>query len=148
VRQVVPHALDLGGDDRKIVEQPFRGGAQELAAVSVPQKRPIGAAELAGVVLEAREEAAPSAAGRGIDREAGRERLGLLLQSFDAQQLTAKGRLWRFTASGADEERSTLLLRWRTVVDREPATANVGAPDGSAGIPTRRFSCGRRHRWR
>ena len=66
-RQVLAHVADLGGDQVEVVEQPLRGGRDELPAVHVVGQREVGLAQDARVVGEAREQVARVAA-RAWDR--------------------------------------------------------------------------------
>jgi hypothetical protein len=74
----------------KVVEEPFRGGGHELAVVHVLGKRPVGRAQRAGIVVEARKDAAGAPAPRGIDGESRGQRQRALFEPLDAEQLLAK----------------------------------------------------------
>ena len=103
-RQVVPHAAELRLDQVGVVEVPFGGGGEELAAVDVVRQDAIGVAEDPGVVVEAEEEGlgpAPGAAGQG---EAGGEHAGPLLEALDAQQFGAERALTGGAARPEDTE--------------------------------------------
>ena len=65
-------------------------GVTNSPAVDVVGQRAVGRAQHAGVVVEAREDAARARRGLGIDGEAGRERQRPLLEPLDAQQLVAQ----------------------------------------------------------
>ena len=92
-RQVLPHVADLGGDQVVVVEQPLRRRGDELPAVHVLGHAEVRLAQHARVVVEARKQVARVAARRGVDRQAGRERLGPLLEPLDAEQLVSEGLL-------------------------------------------------------
>ena len=94
-REVLAYVSDLGRDEVEVVENPLRGGRDELAAVDVAGERAIGGRERACIVLESRPAAPRRTAGRGIDGEARGERLGALLEELDAEQLLAERRFRR-----------------------------------------------------
>ena len=89
-RQVPADVGDLGGDQMKVVEEPVGRRHDELAGANIVGERPVGGAEHADVVLEAREGVAGTTARIGIDREAGGQRERPLLEPLDAEQLVAQ----------------------------------------------------------
>src|SRR2546422_1968454 len=101
-RNVVLDAPDLGLDEEKVVEEPFRRRGDELAAVDIVGQDAIGLAQHPGVVLQAREEWAGLAARIPGQREAGGEGPGPFLQALDAEELSAE-RLLGFRAAAAPE---------------------------------------------
>ena len=101
-RKVVPDAPDLGLDEVKVVEEPFRRRGDELAAVDIVGQDAIGLAQHPGVVLQPREEWAGLAARIPGQREAGGEGPGPFLQALDAEELSAE-RLLGFRAAAAPE---------------------------------------------
>ena len=88
-RQVLPHVVDLGGDQVVVVEDPLRRRGDELAAVDIAGQRAVRLLEQPRVVLEPRVGTARRAPWVGIHGEARRQRLGALLERLDAQQLVA-----------------------------------------------------------
>src|SRR2546422_10410563 len=101
-RKVVPDAPDLGLDEVKVVEEPFRRRGDELAAVDIVGQDAIGLTQHPGVVLQAREEWAGLAARIPGQREAGGEGPGPFLQALNAEELSAE-RLLGFRAAAAPE---------------------------------------------
>ena len=98
--RIVP---DLGLDEVKVVEEPFRRRGDELAAVDIVGQDAIGLAQHPGVVLQAREEWTGLAARIPGQREAGGEGPGPFLQALDAEEFGAEG-LLGFRAAAAPEE--------------------------------------------
>ena len=93
VREVPANVQDLGGHEMEVVEEPFRGGGDELPPVHVVGHGDIGLAQDAGVVVEARQDVPRRPPGVRVEGEPGGEGLRPLFQSFDAQQLVAQGLL-------------------------------------------------------
>ncbi|MGH8542200.1 MAG: hypothetical protein ACREX3_00835 [Gammaproteobacteria bacterium] len=103
LRQVVPRAPDLRLDEVEVIEEPFRNGRDELAAVHVIGQDAIRLAQHAGVVFQAREEGADLAAGIPCQREAGGEGFGPVLEPLDAEELGAEWLLGLWVAAAPEE---------------------------------------------
>ena len=129
-RQVLPHVVDLGGDQVVVVEDPLRRRSDELAAMDVAGERAVRLFEEAGVLLEPRDSPERDARrGDGSTVKRAGERLGALLEQLDAQQLVAKRPVqgWRraaeepFAGQGA-------ALPTRSGTRSFPALASRGRP--------------------
>ena len=143
-RQVLAHVADLRGDEVVVVEQPLRGRRDELPLVHALGHAEVRLAQDAGVVVEAREGVACIPSRRGIDDEAGGQRLRPLLEPLDAQELVAEGLLGGGDATSPQaaerraETHSAGLRGCRARVRRRPP--------GTSGPPSS-ASATRRARW-
>ena len=92
-RQVLAQRANLGEHQVVVVEHPLAGRRHVQPGAHVVGEQPVGLAEDAGVVLEPGEQ--PAAAAPRIDREARRQRPGVILQALDVEQLGTQRRLDR-----------------------------------------------------
>jgi hypothetical protein len=104
-REVLPYAADLGCYQMEIVEDPLRGGGDEVAAPNVVGQRAVGRVEQSRVLLQPRITAVGGAARVGIDRQTGAERSGALFELLDRRQLVAQ---------------RLVELRWRSTEPAKP----------------------------
>jgi len=121
-------------------------GLTKLSPVDVLGHREVGLPQDAGVVVEAREGVARVSARRGIDGEAGGQRLRPLLEPLDAQELVAEGLLVR-AARRRRSRRSTasrLTRRASTRAGREEA-ADAGSAVECFGHEQRQMGHGSAH---
>ena len=89
-RKVLTDVDDVGRDEMKVVEKPFRRGRNEEALVHIVGKSAVRGAYGAGVVVEAWKDASSAPAGRGVDRESRRQRQRAFFEPLDAEQLVSK----------------------------------------------------------
>ena len=93
--QVRPDVGDFRCDEMKVVEQPLRRRADELAVAHVGGQHSVRSPEPLGVLDEPRKDISRAAAGVGIQRKAGGEPGCALLEALDAQERVAKRLLSR-----------------------------------------------------
>ena len=88
--QILPDVNDVGGDEMKVVEEPFGRGRDEPPVVDILGQRAVGRAQRAGVRVETWKDAASSTAAGRVDRESRGERERALFEAPDSEQLVAK----------------------------------------------------------